>query len=649
MTQATISNDADTLLETLGRSQENSSGRTAQRDSSNPNSSHGNENVGQLADKDATYKSKINALLEQPKYRVAAIATGVAVAGGLVLYVATGGSSATQMVQGDQTTAAAVNAQSDSINAEQAAYLEERRRQEALQMQAQGQSNAAIIITPTDQLNGNFQNPDRASVNFGASASQGLSADQEVSLADMGARYAHIYYNGRSVHNHPELEIRKDASSDRIYFWDDKRGARYDISSDGRGLVSASTNPPANYYTGQTGQAGASGSSGVSGSNTGSGSTDPDGLSILGSDDDSLESQAQTGGVTADGSVSTSQSVYDATKDADIQYHNNKLAYNFDAYQYNNQNFSQNQTQVAEAARQRADALKATRSAYGQTSLNTALDKVRGLHQPSANYGTRVYGTKEVQRNERGVSDSSFDTSGSSSGTTGVANTSLNSSDSSSSDSFGSLAQRGGDSATNGLLPNHVVRAGTTYQVVVTKTANSDVGNVVEARIANGPFAGSTVYGVMVPKGRDIGVNFTSIQRPNPRSPIIAVKAVAANFKVDKAQIATSVDRHYVQNYTAAAATSMLKGYGDAYSSRNRAGTTIERSDGTIITSTEGQSTSREVRANIAQDFSARLQKDLEHYLGERPPTFIIKAGTLLNMRITADWDTRQTVSSIPE
>ena len=40
------------------------------------------------------------------------------------------------------------------------------------------------------------------------------------------------------------------------------------------------------------------------------------------------------------------------------------------------------------------------------------------------------------------------------------------------------------------VLPTHVVRAGTSYNVVITKTVNSDHGNVVEGRIVGGPFSG---------------------------------------------------------------------------------------------------------------------------------------------------------------
>lgn len=192
-------------------------------------------------------------------------------------------------------------------------------------------------------------------------------------------------------------------------------------------------------------------------------------------------------------------------------------------------------------------------------------------------------------------------------------------------------------------LPRNIVRAGTSWPVVVTKSINTDEGLQVVAQVMGGPFQGSEVYGVVTPTGRDIGINFTSIVPPNPRMPIVPVNAMAVTIGSQKQAVSSHRNNHYIQNYSVMAAESIIEGYGDAYSNQNE--TVIERGDGTIITS-KGETTKKEVRANILSQFADRLNKDVAK-LGDRAPTYYVRQGTVLQMKLLSNMDMHQTANDI--
>lgn len=574
-----------------------------------------------------SFKDQFGRLWEQPKYRASFLLVGVgAIVGAGFLFSGDNTASSATTVNGENTSAAKVEVDSAPIDADQAKYLEDARRDEALKAANEGTSNAAVIVTPSDNLYSGFSKSasayDDPQANF-----VGTTTDTTTAEPVGSAKYAHITFRGASVHNHPDLKFTKDSTTGEQYFFDQKTNTIYNISNDGMSLI-AKDNPNAAYSTVQN-QSSNTPSSSNNNSSSGSGSGGDSSSYTAG--DDNQEGQGDS-----------APAPYDALEDSDIKYHNANLSYNFETVQYNNTQFQNQQAAAQQQAATQAALLSQQRQAAAQNALNTAINRTQRLHMPSASYSAKTYNVNSVEtEQEQGRYNQPSSTAGN---TQTAPSTPLTSEQSQNTNSSYSSYQGNG----NSNLPKHIIRAGTTWQVVVTKTANSDAGNVVEARIANGPFAGSTVYGQMSPKGRDITVVFTSLQRPNPRLPILALRASATNIRNNRAEVSTDVNRHYLQNYTYAAAASVLKGYGDAYSSRNQAQTTVERSDGTVITSRDGSSTIKEVRANIAQDFSNRLQQDIAH-LGERPPTFIIKAGTALNMRITSDWDTTQTTSVIPE
>lgn len=191
------------------------------------------------------------------------------------------------------------------------------------------------------------------------------------------------------------------------------------------------------------------------------------------------------------------------------------------------------------------------------------------------------------------------------------------------------------------LLPKNIIRAGTRWPVVITKHVNTDEGLNVSGVIVGGPFDGDAVHGSVQQQGRNIGVVFNRIEPQNPRKQIIPLNALAQTIGSQKEAVASQVKNHYAQNYGIMALTSIIGGYGEAYSDNNE--TVITGSDGFVIES-KGETTQKEVTAEILSQFSDKLNEDIGS-LGNRPPTFIINQGTVLQMVLLSNLDIYGTVN----
>lgn len=197
---------------------------------------------------------------------------------------------------------------------------------------------------------------------------------------------------------------------------------------------------------------------------------------------------------------------------------------------------------------------------------------------------------------------------------------------------------------SNGLLPVSVMRAGTTWQMVVTNSVNTDEGLQVIGQLVTGKFAGSRIYGYAVQQGRSVGVVFNQIVPPNPRKPLIPISAMATTIGSEKPAVATSKNSHYVQNYGVMIATSAISGYGDAYA--NTGTTVIQQSDGTVITAKDKDVDKEQVTGEILSKVGQQLSSDISK-LGNRPPTFKIAQGTVLNVTLLQNLDINSTTDSL--
>lgn len=193
-------------------------------------------------------------------------------------------------------------------------------------------------------------------------------------------------------------------------------------------------------------------------------------------------------------------------------------------------------------------------------------------------------------------------------------------------------------------LPINVVRAGTKWQAVITKSVNTDEGLQVVGELVTGKFAGSTVYGVIEQSGRDVGVRFTSIAPPNPRKPLIPLAAFATTISGQKTAVSTDRVNHYAQNYGIMTLTSILRGVGEAYEGSGE--TSVITDSGNVITTKDSEPSSKKIRAEVLGEFGDKLNEDIAK-LGGRAPTYKVAIGTVLNVVLSNDLDINGTASSI--
>lgn len=193
-------------------------------------------------------------------------------------------------------------------------------------------------------------------------------------------------------------------------------------------------------------------------------------------------------------------------------------------------------------------------------------------------------------------------------------------------------------------LPINVIRAGTKWQAVITKSVNTDEGLQVIGELVTGKFAGSTVYGVIEQSGRDIGVRFTSIAPPNPRKPLIPLSAYATTIGGQKTAVSTDKKNHYLQNYGIMTLTSILQGVGDAYEDSGE--TSVITDSGNIITTKPSEPSSKKIRGEVLGELGEKLNEDISK-LGGRAATYKVAIGTVVNVVLSDDLDINGTASSI--
>lgn len=593
---------------------------------------------------------KFKKVWNTPHLRTGVIVGGVALVTGTYLLLPSNSVSEQQIDGRDGVSAIEITTPTGEVNTDQAEYLSARQREEMQARAAAGESNAAVLVTPTliDETSNQTQTMADQNTAYNPNVASGLRIGGEI--VEGNPRFNRIDYQGT------------------VYYQDINTNQYYILSTNGRVLTpslapgmepSTPNQPIANTQYQPQGDF----------SNGGGG----------------------TGGT---GGPVEPTIPFNAEDDPDIQRYRQNFAGNYDAYMAQNQTSTQVMNDFNQQLLQNQQQMLQHRQGLAQSGVTQAIGRVNALTASQPAFTPRNYsissqgGTQGAQGSgissqstTHGMSGSGISSQSSGFGTnqfgagaslSGVGQINgadaanelialnrrgvqgiINNEDPNINYGFnvpnmpntavtGAAAgnQRLGGSA---ILPSHVVRAGTSYNVVITKTVNSDHGNVVEGRIVGGPFSGATVYGQLIPQGRNAGVLFSGLQKTNARTPIIPLSARAVSLEGN--QGVAQVKYHYAQNYTHMALTSALRGYGDAYANSGTR-TTIERSDGTVITNSDGKNTRREVEANIAREFANRLQQDTAH-LGNRQPTYIIPAGTVMQMRFSQDWDTTQVSNAI--
>lgn len=501
----------------------------------------------------------------------------------------------------------------DSLNAQQAEYLMEKRRQEAAERATAGQSSAAFIELP------------RATVGQGNMAEQ-----SEVSFdpVDVRNRY-NQRENSAAMGANPTGEARLDLSNTGRYraaggYYIDKESntmvmtpeIEAQMRAQAEAEMAASDNRARGNATYNTSQQN-SGNQGQYNSN--------DGNNGAGNNNGGGDNGAGTG---------AEQQVQQREPDAELPLIQQRLYNEYDRQVQEQAEYQRQLEAQRESNRAAAEASQRERSRLAQQSLGDQLREMERRRQGTSGFSTKPYipakpqsdtNSGQAPQNPIQAQPNDFVRSAYTTNT------------------MSTEPVKGESSARPGLLPNNIIRAGTSWPVVVTKSVNTDEGLQIIAQVMDGPFTGSEVYGIVQQTGRDIGVSFTRIVPPNPRKPIIPVNAMALTIGSQKQAVSSDRKNHYLQNYTVMAAESAIEGYGDAYSDQNTS--TIIQSDGTVITS-KGKTTRKEVQGNILSQFADRLNNDVSK-LGNRAPTYYVRQGAVLQMKLLTNLDRNQVASDI--
>lgn len=614
-------------------------------------------NIGKVANKNAASASK-RKILEKSWMRPALVSTGVGIVVLSGVLISFGGNNA---VKPKENASAIMNIATDTdgkdaLNVEQAQYLSEKQRAQAQANAENGVTNAAIVTEITASAP---QNSYLTTNTSDVSAITSEKKDVPMTMAQLEAK--------------PDRYSKTITDANKIYFTDKVTG-KIIYPSDGvaqeallrQSKFNQSNTAPSNAtaYTANGGGAGGgyNGGAGGGGYNGGAGGNggNPQGVAT----DNQNQQQSQPPQPDAD-LAKIKQTLYD---DYEARIRENQ-AYQ-DALAQQQQAYMAQQQQVVTARQQQAQAAISAAMQQNTQSMgasNTFTAQSYNKPQQAQRYGNTQPATTtlyDAQGNpvQVPVSQLNGNTGGmvNPSNIGGVGNFNYTDNNVTLSPTgeltntatpqtmrvgYGSSTNGAGNNLTaNGLLPANIIRAGTTWQMVVTKSVNTDEGLQVVGELITGKFAGAKIYGFAVPQGRSIGVNFTQILPKNPRKPIIPINAAATTIGSEKSAVATDKNNHYFQNYGVTVLTSAFEGYGEAYS--NAGTTVIAQSDGTVIKTTEGEVSDKQINGEILNRVGSRLNADIAK-LGDRPPTFKIAQGSVLNVVLTQNLDVTNTTNSL--
>ena len=609
-------------------------------------------NIGKVASKNAAASKR--KVLEKSWMRPALVSAGVGVVVLSGVLISFGGNSG---IKPKDSASVTMNIATDddgkeALNIEQARYLSEKQRAEAEANAKNGVTNAAIVTEITASA------PQNTYLATGTSDVSAITSEKK----DVPMTMAQLESN-------PERYSKTITDANKIYFTD-KTTSKIIYPSDGvaqeallrQSQFNQSNAAPstATAYTANTGGTGGGYNGGDTGGTGGGYNGGNGGSSQAVATDNQNQQQSQPDADLA----RIKQTLYNdyEARMQESQAYQDSLAQQQQAYLAQQQQIVSARQQQAQAAisaamQQNNQAIGASNSftaqsynrpqqtqGYSNQATTTTLYDAQGnpVQVPVSQINNNTSGAANQFR-QGGVGNFNYTDNNVTLSPTGeLTNTAT---PRTTRVGYGSSTNGAGNNLTaNGLLPANIIRAGTTWQMVVTKSVNTDEGLQVVGELITGKFAGAKIYGVATPQGRSIGVNFTQILPKNPRKPIIPINAAATTIGSEKSAVATDKNNHYFQNYGVTVITSAMEGYGEAYA--NAGTTVIEQSDGTVITATDGDVTNKQINGRILNQVGTKLNADIAK-LGDRPPTFKIAQGSVLNVVLNQNLDVTNTTDSL--
>lgn len=512
-----------------------------------------------------------------------------------------------------------------NINKEQAKHLMILQQQEAERLNKEGKSNAATLAI---QTNKDARNDPNNKVEVGQFSTIGLQTQ--------GRRQA---APGEDLSDNSRYVQSSDPQTGRVIF----------IEKSSNVIIDPAPSTPAfraAYQTNANFNGGATGGNGLNGSNNGGYNNGGNGggnanLATNNNQDQNgqYNQQAQNGQTPQNGQVNQNvqqQQQAPRPPDEDITRLEQQSSTGYQAYLDQQQAITQQMQQEQQNRINAAQQLAQQRQQLANQSISNAIQKLNIGRSSQGGFAAVPYLPSDYSSssnsNFKGVP---YTLNGQT--PTNPYNDSINGV---------SVNQATNNGLTaDGKLPSNIIRAGTTWGVVIENTVNSDNAGYVIGRLTSGKYAGSKVYGAIEPSGRNIGISFTAIQPSARNRPLIPINAIAMTIG-SESSVASKVNRHYASNYGTMLLTSIIGGYGQAYTSNANAGVTTISPTGIVVQDNTKNNITQEIRGQVYSQLAAQLQADIARF-GARPPTFIINQGTPLQMVLLSNLDTKASTDNL--
>ncbi len=177
-----------------------------------------------------------------------------------------------------------------------------------------------------------------------------------------------------------------------------------------------------------------------------------------------------------------------------------------------------------------------------------------------------------------------------------------------------------------------VIRTGNVLYAETSSEINTDDGTDAMAVIRGGVWDGSKLIGKIENKPNNIGLRFTTLA-PQDGRPAMAINAIALRTEDASQGIAEDIDHHTLERYAALGFSSLLSGYGKAYS--ESAGTSVIAPSGTTVTTTEEPSSKR-VLATTLGELGSNASQEIQRGFN-RPTTYSTPANHGIAVYFMAD------------
>lgn len=185
-----------------------------------------------------------------------------------------------------------------------------------------------------------------------------------------------------------------------------------------------------------------------------------------------------------------------------------------------------------------------------------------------------------------------------------------------------------------------LAKAGTILNAILETSVNSDEPGPILAKVVSGPLKGTKLIGSIQNVGEKVILQFSTANMPSLSSSV-KISAVAIDPNTTRTALASDVDHHYFQRYGILLASSFLSGWAQAIQQNNQT-TTISPITGAVITTPNGNLTSRDINRQALGNVGTELAQDTKQRNQNLQPTVTVNSGIAIGIFLVEDFVTNK-------